>query len=108
MRQSGHSATLGVDRAGDSLGVHPPTVESTQFASLPPDRASLLYRQLLTDMGKYLIEMEVSQRFIDAMTSTSSIDWLSAADASSMSDVPSISEWLTAWCGAVNNFFSFE
>jgi hypothetical protein len=59
-------------------------------------------------MGKYLTEMEVPQRFIDAMTSTSSTDWLSAADASSMSDVPSIFEWLTAWCGAVNNFISFE
>jgi hypothetical protein len=93
----------GVDRSGDALGLHRPTIESTQFASLPPDRASVLYRELLADIGKYLTDMEVPPRFIEAMTGTSSADmwWLSAADASSMEDVPSINEWLVAACGVV-------
>jgi hypothetical protein len=39
--------TAGVERNGSALGVHRPTISSTAFATLPPDRAGILYRQLL-------------------------------------------------------------
>jgi hypothetical protein len=69
----------------------------------PPDRASILYRQLLLDIGKYLSEMEVPQRFIEFMMDTTSaeIRWLTNDEAESMEEVPSIAEWLAATCEAM-------
>jgi hypothetical protein len=55
------------------LGLHRPTIEATAFATLPPDRACVLHRQLLSDIGRYLAEMEIPRRFIEIMTNTSSI-----------------------------------
>ena len=68
----------GIMRHGAALGLHRPTITSAGFGSLPPDRASVLYRQLLVDVGKYLNEMEVPQRFVETMTITPSTDiwWL--------------------------------
>jgi hypothetical protein len=64
----------GVERKGSVLGVHRPTISSTAFASLPPDRAGTLYRQLLSEIGKFLDEMEIPRRFVEIMTDTSSND----------------------------------
>lgn len=91
----------GVERDGTFLGLHRPTTSSTSFATLPPDRAATLYRQLLSDIGKYLNEMEVPPRFIEAMTDTSSRDmrWLTFDEAVSMRKVPSIAEWISTTCG---------
>jgi hypothetical protein len=94
----------GVDRFGSSLGLHRPTTASTAFATLPPDRASVLYRQLILDIGKYLTEMEVTQRFIEIMMDTTSTDirWLNYDEASLVEKVPSIAEWIAASCGAMS------
>jgi hypothetical protein len=94
----------GIERSGDVLGLHRPTIEATAFAKLPPDRASVLYRQLLSDIGRYLAEMEIPRRFIEIMTSTSSKDlrWLTYKEAASMEDMPpSIAEWVASSCGAM-------
>jgi hypothetical protein len=94
----------GIERTGNVLGLHRPTIEATAFAKLPPDRAGVLYRQLLSDIGRYLAEMEIPSRFIEIMTSTSSKDlrWLTGKEAASMEDrPPSIAEWLASSCGAM-------
>ncbi len=93
--------TAGVERSGTSLGLHRPTTASTSFANLPPDRASVLYRQLLSDTGKYLTEMEIPRRFIEIMMDTTSTDirWLNYDEADSVQEVPSIAEWIGATCG---------
>ena len=96
--------TGGVERDGTVLGLHRPAIAATSFASLPADRASILYRQLLSDIGKYLAEMEVPRRFIEIMTDTSSKDirWLTNDEAQSMEAVPSIAEWVASSCGAMS------
>ena len=94
----------GVERWGNLLGLHRPTTRSTSFASLPPDRATVLYRELLSDIAKYLSEMEVAPRFVEIMTDTSSRDirWLTYDEAGSMENVPSIAEWIATSCGAMS------
>jgi hypothetical protein len=93
----------GSNRRGSVLGLHRPTIKSTSFAAMAPDRAAVLYRQLLLDMDKYLVEMEIPRRFIEVMKDTSPADiyWLSRDQAYSMSDVPSIEAWLAATCGSM-------
>jgi len=94
----------GVERTGDVLGLHRPTIEATAFAMLPPDRAGVLYRQLLSDIGRYLAEMEIPSRFIEIMTNTSSKDirWLTYKEAHSIEErPPSIAEWAASSCGAM-------
>ncbi len=95
--------SAGVERSGTSLGLHRPTIASTAFANLPPNRASVLYRQLLLDIDKYLTEMEVPRRFIDVMMDTTSteIRWLSYDEAVSVEEVRSIAQWIAATCGAM-------
>jgi hypothetical protein len=87
-------------RLGQLIGLHRPTIRATAFSDMPPERASIFYRQSLTDMAKYLTEMEVPRRFIDMMTDTSSNDirWINRM-AVSFQEVPSISEWLDTACG---------
>jgi hypothetical protein len=94
----------GIERYGNSLGLHRPSIRSTSFANLPPDRASALYRTLLAEVGSYLMEMDVPRRFIDIMTDTSSSDirWLEDKEASSIEEVPSVAEWIAATCGAMS------
>jgi hypothetical protein len=84
----------GVERGGSALGLHRPSISSTTFANLAPNRASILYRQLLVDLEKYLSDMEVTRRFIDLMTATTSTDmrWLTHHEADPLEEVPSIAE----------------
>ena len=93
----------GASRHGGALGVHRPTIQSTSFANLQPERASTLYRGLLADIASYLSHMEVPQKYIELMSDTASTDikWLSVEEAQAMSEPRSISEWLAASCGAV-------
>ncbi len=93
----------GVERTGNSLGLHRPRLASTKFATLPPDRASVLYRQLLAEMANYLTEMEIPRRFVELMTDTASneIRWLTWGEADALEDVPSVREWLASSCGAM-------
>jgi hypothetical protein len=92
----------GIIREGNVLGLHRPTIQSTSFSSLPPDRASNLYLQLLADTAKYLNEMEIPHSLIEAMTNTSSGNmwWLSLRDAQALYVPFSIDEWLRAACGS--------
>jgi hypothetical protein len=97
----------GVERTGDVLGLHRPRIEATAFAKLPPDRAGVLYRQLLSDIGRYLAEMEIPRQLIEIMTSTSSKDlrWLTYEEADSIEDMPpSIAEWVASSCGAMSKY----
>lgn len=96
--------SAGAMRRGSALGLHRPAIQSTSFAALPPDRASVLYRQLLMNINSYLNEMEVPRRFIEVMTDTSSSDirWLNGYEASAMRDVPSITEWIGTACGKMS------
>jgi hypothetical protein len=91
----------GYKRSGYALGIHQPTSTSTTFSNMPPDRASVLYRQLISDIDRYLTEMEMPRRFIEMIINTPSNDirWLSLSEASALSDVPSFEEWLGASCG---------
>src|SRR5262249_41131808 len=94
----------GIERSGNALGIDRPTPTSTSFASLPPDRVSVLYRQLMLNIVGYLRDIEIPQRFIDLMSETSSRDmhWVSHEDADSMSVAPSVADWFAATCGAMN------
>jgi hypothetical protein len=94
----------GIERHGSSLGLHRPTITSTSFATMPPDRASLMYRGLLVDINKYLSEMEISPRFAEFMIDTSSKDirWLTWDEAETLEEVPSIHEWVATNCGAMS------
>jgi len=93
----------GTKRRGSTLGVHRPTTSSTAFSNLPPERASVLYRDLLLEIDKYLAQMEIPRRFGEMMTDTSSTDirWLSRDEADSLYRVPSVAGWLIASCGAL-------
>jgi hypothetical protein len=90
----------GIKRSGNAIGLRRPSIHSTEFADLSPDRAAGLYRLLLKDVDEYLTQMEVPRRFIEAMIDTSStgIRWIDFDEGKSMEDVPSISEWLNAAC----------
>ena len=90
----------GVIRTGNSLGLHRPTPASAGFGNLPPDRASVLYGQILLDIQKYLTEMEVPRRFVEIMmdTTSSEIRWLKLQEAE-VEEVPSIAEWVGVTCG---------
>lgn len=90
----------GIKRSGNAIGLHRPSIHSTEFADLSPDRAAGLYRLLNKDVDEYLTQMEVPRRFIEAMMDPSSteIRWLDFDEGKSMEDVPSISEWLNAAC----------
>ena len=94
----------GIERSGNALGIDRPTTTSTSFASLPTDRASVRYRQLMLNIAAYLRDIEIPQRVIDLMSETSSRDmhWLSYEDADSMSVAPSVAEWFAATCGAMS------
>jgi len=70
---------------------------------LPPDQGSSAYREILSGVEQFLLEMEVPQRFIDKMTGTASnnVSWLTWEDEEALKDVPSISELLLASCGSL-------
>jgi len=94
----------GVERRGNALGLHRPSIRSTGFADLPPERASDVYRLLLAEVDRYLTEMEIPRRYIEIMTDTSSNDirWLDVEEAWSLEEVPSVAEWIGAGCGAIS------
>ncbi len=91
----------GIRRDGSAIGLHRPSTQSTTFSSLPPERASVLYRQLLADIRKYLSDMEITTTIIDKMLATLSaeIAWLAPEELDSAELVPSIEEWILASCG---------
>jgi hypothetical protein len=94
----------GIERSGNALGLHRPTTNSTDFTDLPPDRGSSAYREILSGVEQFLLEMEVPQRVIDKMTGTASdnVSWLTLKDTESLTEVPSISELLLASCGSLS------
>jgi hypothetical protein len=58
----------------------------------------------LSDIAKYLTEMEVAPRFVEIMTDTSSRDirWLTNEEADGLSRAPSIAEWIASTCGGLS------
>jgi hypothetical protein len=88
----------GIERDGNVLGLHRPSVPSRSFGDLPPERASAIYREALSEMDRYLTEMEIPRRLIEFMTDTSStsIHWIKMGDMpyTFATPVPSVEEWL--------------
>jgi hypothetical protein len=62
-----------IERRG-VVGLHRPKITDSQFATLPPDRASKHYRDVLQKISQYLEEMEAPRSLIEAMVSTGSSD----------------------------------
>ena len=89
-------------RWGFVLGIHRPTAGMNGFGNLPPDQASVAYTGIIRAMRDYLSEMEIPNRYIERMTSTSSEDmsWLDYDDTDQLKYAPSIQEWVKVKCGA--------
>jgi|GEM_PF-5305305 len=94
----------GAERFGNMIGIHRPSIHSSTFANLSPDKSSAIYKQELIEINKYLTDMEVPQKYIDTMTdvSSSNIYWLKYNEAESMQGMPpSIEESMSASCGQI-------
>lgn len=91
----------GVHRRGEALGLHRPSVISSEYQNMPPDRASALYKGLLDSIRSHLIEMEISSEVIERMFTIPSDElvWLTPKEAEQLSMAPSLSEWLQKTCG---------
>ena len=59
---------------------------------------------MVSEIDRYLVEMEVPRRYIELMTDTSSNDvrWLEYFDVASIEYVPSVAEWIASACGSVS------
>jgi hypothetical protein len=92
----------GWQRRGYALGIHRPTAGMNGFGNLPPDQASIAYNQIIRAMRDYLSEVDIPNRYIERMTSTSSDDmsWLDDDDTNQLEYAPSIQEWVKVKCGA--------
>jgi hypothetical protein len=93
----------GASRWGGTIGIHRPSIHSPDFANLPPDRASAIYRQQVILIGQYLADMEIPPKYIGIMTDTASDDiyWIDE-EAASMAMPPSIAESMASACGSLN------
>jgi hypothetical protein len=92
----------GVIREG-SVGLHRPRIDDPDYRTLPPIRASEVYRKVLSDVSQYLDEMEVPRPLIDAMIATASteIRWVDAPEEK-LERPPSFAEWMDARCEGPN------
>jgi hypothetical protein len=90
----------GYSRDGEVLGIHSPSIKSTSFSELPADRASKLYRELISDIGRYLEDVDIPRKFRDLMSDTSSNDmrWLTSKEAEALTNPSSIWTWIAASC----------
>jgi hypothetical protein len=88
----------GVQRMG-TVGLHRPRFDDPDFANLPPEDATKLYRRSLKEIEGYLEEMEAPQPIIEDMIATSSSDihWVNSI-ADQLSRPPSYAEWEDASC----------
>jgi hypothetical protein len=91
----------GIRRNGNVIGLHRPTIDSKEFGALSPNDASSVYASLISDVERYLSQMEVPRIYVDLMMATDSehIRWLNGDERESMRNVPSIEEWLNSACG---------
>jgi hypothetical protein len=89
-----------VQRYG-SVGLHRPRTDDQAFKALSPADASVVYRQMLRTVARYLEEMETPRQLIDAMVATGSaeIQWIDASQ-DGLERPPSIAEWEDASCGS--------
>jgi len=87
-----------VDRFGD-VGIHRPRITDPEYASLNPNEASTRYRAVISEITRYLDEMEIPQPIRDTMLSTSSEDikWVET-EKHDLKRPRSVSEWLRASC----------
>jgi hypothetical protein len=81
-------------------GRRPTWTPRSEIKVSAPDEATKVYRQILTEIGKYLDDMEVPRNMIDAMVATNSaeIRWV-ASDKDGLERPPSVAEWVDAACG---------
>jgi hypothetical protein len=88
----------GIERMG-TVGLHRPRIDDPEFAHSPPDEAMKRYRQVISAIEAYLMEMEAPRSIIDEMLATSSSDvrWVNAI-TSRLSRPPSYAEWEDASC----------
>ena len=99
----------GAERQGDMIGLHRPSNHSSAFANLPPDKSSIMYKQLLAAISQYLADMEVPPQYINLMTDTASNDiyWLKYDEVKHLQGIPpSIAESISVSCdGDVNQYY---
>jgi hypothetical protein len=93
----------GIVRIGHVLGLHAPSINSTAFSNLPPDRAGRLYRDLILQIDHYLEEVDVPRKYRDIMSDIASNDiwWLTFKEVTLLADPASIQTWIAASCGAL-------
>jgi len=91
----------GVMRFGAELFIHSIKPNEVVFRQLSPAEAHKYYQSVMRDVHSYLTEMEVSDRFYDMMTNTSSMDLQRVPLVVGLDpDVnpPSYREWIAAKC----------
>jgi hypothetical protein len=89
-----------IERTG-TVGLHRPSTDAADFRALPPQEASMIYRQWLAAKVAYMKDMEAPQPVIDAMIQTSSAEIIHVSSTQlGLEHPPSIIEWLNASCGA--------
>ena len=96
--------SAGVERTGTVVGFHRPTVTGKEFQNAPGEEAVSKYRELLSALRAYFLEMEIPFGIIEAMLGVSSAERvLRIPDdvAYDLRAAPSISEWIAASCGSL-------
>jgi len=93
------------DRTG-TVGLHRPRINDPGFKQLSPTDAVNVYRQALSNIRRYLEEMETPRSVVEAMVATASgeIQWIDdglISGAARMHRAPSFAEWVAASCGAL-------
>jgi len=97
----------GIQRSGDMVGFHRPTIKDQEFWDAPLPEVQAKYKRLLSWMVSYMREVGAPDQLVDHMTGTSSggMFWLHTdpelRDRLSDPDryIPDLDEWLTAKCG---------
>lgn len=93
---------FGAVHRNGSVGLHRPRTDDPTFRALSPAEASVVYRQMLDRVARYLEEMEAPKSMIDAMVATGSAEmrWVDASEEG-FERPPSIAEWEDASCGSI-------
>lgn len=93
----------GIQRLGNALGIHRPRFRDEDFAKLSALEARNVYTRLLGEIGSYLVEMGVPEKYFTRMTQISSQELLilepEAIDAEMQGSIPYVDEWLRSKCG---------
>ena len=101
----------GVDRFGNALALHRPYNVTGELGSMKASDVSRDYAAVLTEMDRYLTEMEIPRRYIEEMLATpSDKPFMPTRDEARqmVGKPPSINEWLLPSCGSQAPEFAFD